>query len=62
MKKDTRKLSPREVVLGIGRKAADSELEEYLNRERKETFKPIQQVREEISAHMAKRNQNKKAS
>jgi hypothetical protein len=62
MKKETKKLSTRDVVLGIGRKATDAELTEYLNRDRKDTFKPIQQVREEISAHMAKRNQSKKAS
>ena len=62
MKKITKKLSPRDAVLGIGRKATDAELEEYLKRERRETFKPLKQVREDISAHLTKRNQTRKAS
>jgi hypothetical protein len=58
MKKGTKKLSSLNAVLGIGRKATDNEPEEYLNRERRETFKSIDRVREEINAHMTKRNQN----
>jgi hypothetical protein len=62
MKKLTKKLTPRDAVLGIGRKASDEELEEYLNRPRKEEFKPIDKVREELNAHLTKRNQSRKAS
>lgn len=62
MKKLTKKLTPRDAVLGIGRKASDDELQEYLNRPRKEEFKAINKVREEISAHLIKRNQSRKAS
>ena len=62
MKKIEKKLTPRDVVLGIGRKATDEELDEYLNRERKESFKPSEQVRKELIEHLQKRNQKKKAS
>jgi hypothetical protein len=62
MKKSIKKLTTRDVVLGIGRKATDEELEEYLNRERAESFKPLTQVRKEITAHLNKRNQKRKAS
>jgi hypothetical protein len=58
MKKTVKKLTPRDVVLGIGRKATDEELSEYLNRPLKEEFKPIAQVREEITAHLRKPNQS----
>ena len=54
MKKVTKKLTPRDAVLGIGRKATEEELSEYLNRPRKEEFKSIQQVRDEITAHLRK--------
>jgi|GEM_PF-3122077 hypothetical protein len=56
MKKIEKKLTPRDVVLGIGRKATDAELDEYLNRERKESFKPSEQVRKELIAHLQSRN------
>jgi hypothetical protein len=56
MKKNIKKLTPREVVLGISRKATKQELEEYLDRPRKETFKPLEQVRLEITEHLRKRN------
>jgi hypothetical protein len=49
-------------VLGIGRKATDEELDEYLNRERKEEFKSSTQVRKELVAHLQKQNQKRKAS
>jgi hypothetical protein len=62
MKKIPKKLTPRDAVLGIGRKATDDELQEYLNRPRKEEFKPIDKIREEISTHLMKRNQSPKAS
>ena len=62
MKKLLKKLTPRDAVLGIGRKATDEELEEYLTRERREEFKPLAQVRKEITAHLNKRNQKRKAS
>lgn len=62
MKKIERKLTSRDVVLGIGRKATDAELDEYLTRGRKESFKSSDQVRKEITAHLEKRNQKKKAS
>ena len=62
MKKTIKKLTPRDVVLGIGRKATDKELEEYLSRPRKEEFKSLAQVRKEISAHLGKRHQKRKAS
>ena len=62
MKKLSKKLTSRDAVLGIGRKATDEELHEYLNRPRKEEFKPIDKVRDEISAHLVKRNQSRKAS
>lgn len=56
MKKAIKKLTSRDVVLGIGRKATNEELEEYLNRPRVEEFKPIQKFREEITNHLRKRN------
>ena len=62
MKKTVKQLTPRDAVLGIGRKASEEELAEYLNRPRKEEFKPIKQVRDEITAHLRKRNQKRKAS
>ncbi len=62
MKKSIKKLTPRDTVLGIGRKATTEELTEYLDRPRKEEFKSITQVREEITAHLSKRNQKRKAS
>ena len=62
MKKAIKKLTPRDAVLGIGRKATEEELAEYLNRPRKEEFKPIAHVREELTAHLRKRNQKRKAS
>lgn len=62
MKQPHKKLTPRDAVLGIGRPATDEELREYLNRPREEKFKPIDQVREEITEYLAKRNQDKKAS
>jgi hypothetical protein len=52
MKKVVKQLTHRDAVLGIGRKATEQELAEYLNRPRKEEFKPIQQVRDEITAHL----------
>ena len=55
MKNTIKKLDPREVVLGIGRKATEAELEEYLYRERKETFKPLDQVREEINGYLERK-------
>jgi hypothetical protein len=62
MKKKIKKLTLRDAVLGIGRKATSTELAEYLNRPRKEEFKPIAQVRQEITEHLRRRNQNRKAS
>lgn len=62
MKKLIKKLTPRDAVLGIGRKATDGELHEYLNRPRKEEFESIEKVREELAAHLTKRNQSRKAS
>ena len=62
MKNPIKKLNHREVVLGIGRNATEAELEEYLYRERKETFKPLDQVREEINAYLDRKNVKKKAS
>jgi hypothetical protein len=62
MKKTFKKLTPRDVVLGIGRKATKQELDEYLNRPRKGEFKPLTDVRKEITAHLKKRNQHRKAS
>jgi len=62
MKKQIKKLSARDVVLGIGRKATDEELEEYLNRPRNLSFKSIKEVRREITAAARKRNIKKKAS
>ena len=62
MKKNIKKLTSRDAVLGIGRKATTKELKEYLNRTRRDEFKPIDQVREEITAHLRKRNQKRKAS
>ena len=62
MSKIPKKLTPRDAVLGIGRKATDAELTEYLNRERRETFKSLDKVREEITAHLHKRNLSRKAS
>ena len=62
MKKVIKKLTPRDAVLGIGRKATEEELAEYLNRPRKEEFKSVGQVREEITAHLRSRNQKRKAS
>ena len=56
MKKITKNLSPLDAVPGIGRKATDAELEEYLKRVRKESFKPLNQVREEIRSHLIKLN------
>ena len=62
MKKNMKKLTSRDAVLGIGRKATTEELTEYLDRPRKEEFKPIALVREEITEHLRKRNQKRKAS
>jgi len=62
MKKEAKKLTSRDAVLGIGRKASEEELTDYLNRPRKEAFKPIQQIRDEITTHLRKRNQKRKAS
>jgi hypothetical protein len=62
MEKPSKKLTSRDVVLGIGRTATDKELNGYLHRDRKESFKPLAQVREEITAHISARNQKKKAS
>lgn len=62
MKKDIKKLTSRDVALGIGRQATDEEMDQYLNRERKGTFKSIQQIREEINIQIDKRNQKRKAS
>jgi hypothetical protein len=62
MKKNIKKLTSRDAVLGIGRKATSEELTEYLDRPRKEEFKPVSQVRQEITEHLRKRNQNRKAS
>jgi peptidyl-tRNA hydrolase len=53
MKKIVKQLTPRDAVLGIGRKASEEELAEYLNRPRKEEFKSIQQIRDEITAAKA---------
>ena len=62
MKKSTKKLTSRDAVLGIGRKATTEELTEYLDRPRKEEFKSIKQVREEITTHLGKRSEKRKAS
>ena len=62
MDKFTKKLTSKDVALGIGRKATDDELREYLNRPRKGEFKPIDQVKEELLSHLNKRNQSRKAS
>jgi hypothetical protein len=62
MDKFTKKLTSKDVALGIGRKATEDELREYLNRPRKEEFKSIDQVKEELLSHLNKRNQNRKAS
>jgi hypothetical protein len=62
MDKFTKKLTSKDAALGIGRKATDDELREYLNRPRKEEFKSIDQVKEELLSHLNKRNQNRKAS
>lgn len=62
MKQPHKKLTPRDAVLGIGRPATDEELREYLDRQREEKFKPIDQVREEIIQYLTRRNQDKKAS
>ena len=62
MKNTIKKLDPREVVLGIGRNATEAELVEYLDRERKEIFKPLDQVREEINVYLDRKSVKKKAS
>jgi 2-succinyl-5-enolpyruvyl-6-hydroxy-3-cyclohexene-1-carboxylate synthase len=62
MKKIIKQLTPRDAVLGIGRKATRQELNEYLNRPRKEEFKSIEQIRDEITGHLRRRNQKRKAS
>ena len=62
MKKAVKKLSTRDAVLGIGRKATAEELEEYINRPRSGKFKPLEQVRKEVTEHLRNRNQKRKAS
>lgn len=61
-KKAPKKLTPRDVVLGIGRKATTEELDAYLERPRKEKFKAASQLRKEIVAHLVNRQANRKAS
>ncbi|MBS1624015.1 MAG: hypothetical protein JST83_08360 [Bacteroidetes bacterium] len=62
MKEPHKKLTPRDVVLGIGRPATKEELDEYLDTPREEEFIPIDQFKEEITEYLRKKNQNKKAS
>lgn len=53
MKKGPQKLTSRDAVLGIGRKATDNELREYLSRSRKEEFKSIDKIRVEVRARLS---------
>lgn len=55
-------MTPRDVVLGIGRKATAEELDTYLERPRKGKFKAASQLRKEIVAHLVNRQANRKAS
>lgn len=48
-----RKLSPRDVALGIGRKATEEEIEEYLDRPHGKTI-PLKNGIEQIKAKLAK--------
>lgn len=61
-KKVSKKLTPRDVVLGIGRKATTEELDAYVERPRKGKFKAASQLRKEIVAHLVNRQANRKAS
>lgn len=55
MKQPHKKLTPRDVVLGIGRPATKEELAEYLDRPRTLEFVPIEQVRQELTEYLAKK-------
>ena len=46
-------MTSRDAVLGIGRKATDNELREYLSRSRKEEFKSIDKIRVEVRARLS---------